>query len=92
LKAQGELNPVVHGNRKTKVNGIGPPVKPKTQNQPTQSQTYICCNGIRPFKIIQRKEREKHPRETPFPSLSGALLEVLKGHISKMGEMVLQTS
>jgi hypothetical protein len=57
---------VVHGNRKTKVNGIGPPIKPKTQNRPTQSQAYVCCNDIRPFKIIQRKEREKHPREAPF--------------------------
>ena len=92
LKAQGELSPVVHGKRKAQVNGIGPPIKPKTQNRPTQSQAYVCCNDIRPFKIIQRKEREKHPHETPFPSLSGALLEVLKGHISKMGETVLQTS
>jgi hypothetical protein len=46
---------VVYGNRKTKVNGIGPPIKPKTQDQPTQSQTCIYCNGIKPFKIIQKK-------------------------------------
>jgi hypothetical protein len=69
LKAQGELSPVVHNKRKAQVNGIGPPIKPKTQNWPTQSQAYVCCNGIRPFKIIQRKEREKHPREAPFSLL-----------------------
>jgi hypothetical protein len=82
---------VVYGNRKTKVNEIGPPIKPKTQDQPTQSQTCICCNGIRPFKIIQKNEREtlqKIPakgkrREThvmlSFPPLFSTELKANKG-------------
>jgi hypothetical protein len=90
LRAQSQLGPVICGNKKVRRSDFRPLIKPKTQDRPTQSQTYICCNGIRPFKkIIQRKEREKCPRETLFPSLSGALLEVLKGYISKMEEMVL---
>jgi hypothetical protein len=92
LRAQSQLGPVICGNKKVRRSGFRPLIKPKAQNRPTQSQAYICCNGIRSFKIIQRKEREKHPREASFPSLSGALLEVLKGHISKTGETVFQIS
>jgi hypothetical protein len=43
--------------------------------------------------MIQRKEREVLPREAPFfPPFFGALLEVLKGHISKIEEADSQTS
>jgi hypothetical protein len=85
---------VICGNKKVKRDGFKPLIKPKTQkNSPLNPQAHVCCNDTRTFKIVQRKEREKFPREAPsFPPFFGVLLEVLKGHISKMGETVLQTS
>ena len=69
LRAQDPLGPVICGNKKVKRNGFKPLIKPKTQKtSPLNPQAHVCCNDTRTFKIVQRKEREKFPREAPsFP-------------------------
>jgi hypothetical protein len=87
---------MICGNKKVKkewLSAINQAQSPKGKPSPLNHQVHICCNDTSSFKIIQRRRRERFPREVPlFPSILGALLEMLKGHISKIGETVLQTS
>jgi hypothetical protein len=77
LKAQSLSDPVVYGSKNMKRNGFQPSIRPKSKKKPSplNSQTHICQDDIRKFKIIQ-KEREK--------ASLGVELEALKGDISKI--------
>ncbi len=68
LRAQGELSPVVYDNRKTRVNSIGPTIKPKAQAGPLNLKPMSAVMISDHSKQFKEKRGKRLPRDALFPS------------------------